>query len=254
MTLFSSKFLMALGLSAFASFAFADHHDGEQAESHAGHDHNVAAPAAVAKDGVVLYEAGVHYEELLVPVAPADSTTVEVAEVFSYLCIHCFNFDASVHEWSVRQNEDVTFIRIPAIFNKSWALFAQAYYTAQALGVSDKTHSALFEAVHTYKEDLRTSAAIAALFQRVAGVEKEAFQKAFDSFSVRSKLQQADSRARQFRLQSVPTMVVNGRYKTTSTMAGTNIGMLQVVDFLVKKEQAAKTAAATKTPGQLAAD
>jgi len=90
---------------------------------------------------------------------------------------------------------------------------------------------------------LRSPTAIAALFKQVADVEESAFQKAFDSFSVRSKVQQADSRARQFRLQSVPTMVVNGKYKTSSKMAGTNIGMLQVVDFLVQKEQAAKTAA-----------
>ena len=67
--------------------------------------------------------------------------------------------------------------------------------------------------------------------------------KAFNSFSVRSKVQQADSRARQARLSSVPTLVVNGKYKTNSSRAGTNVGMLQVVDFLVKKEQAARKAA-----------
>lgn len=255
MTLFSSKTLLALplalGLSAFSVAAVADHHEGEKAD---GHAHADKAPAAEVKDGVVLYEAGVHYEELLVPSAPADSSTVEVVEMFSYLCIHCFNFDAAVSEWSLRQNEGVTFTRIPAIFNKTWALFAQAFYTAEALGVSDKTHDALFEAVHTYKEDLRSPSSIAALFKRVAGVEQEAFQKAFDSFSVRSKLQQADSRARQFRLQSVPTMVVNGKYKTSSTMAGTNIGMLQVVDFLVKKEQAAKAAARSANTNQSAAE
>lgn len=232
-----ARFLPALSLSlllsAGAGFAYADHHEGA-AEGEAVE--TAAAP-------VVLYEAGVHYEELLVPSAPADSSTVEVVEMFSYLCIHCFNFDAAVHEWSIRQDDGVTFTRIPAIFNKSWALFGQTYYTAEALGVTDKTHDALFEAIHTRKENLGTPAAIAALFNRVAGVEQEAFQKAFDSFSVRSKLQQADSRARQFRLQSVPTMVVNGKYKTSSTMAGTNIGMLQVVDFLVKKEQATKNAA-----------
>jgi len=242
----SARLLSVLGLSlaltGASQLAHADHHEGE---THAGHAHAAkeTAPAANA-EGVVLYEAGVHYEELLVPSAPADTSTVEVVEMFSYACIHCFNFDAAVHEWSLRQNEGVTFTRIPAIFSQAWALLAQSYYTAEALGVSDKTHDALFEAIHTRKEDLRTPTAIAALFKRVADVEEGDFQKAFDSFSVRSKLQQADSRARQFRLQSVPTMVVNGKYKTSSTMAGTNIGMLQVVDFLVKKEQAAQSAEA----------
>ena len=202
---------------------------------------------------VVLYESGVHYEELLVPLPTNDPDKIEVVEMFSYLCIHCFNFDAAVSEWASRQDEGVVFSRIPAIFNKTWQLFAQAFYTAEVLGVSDKTHDALFEAVHTHKQDLRTPEALGALFRRVAGVDQAAFMKAFNSFSVRSKVQQADSRARQVRLQSVPTLVVNGKYKTNSTRAGTNVGMLQVVDFLIKKEQATRKAAMVEAGAQEAA-
>ena len=192
----------------------------------------------------VLYESGVHYEELLIPVATSDPDKIEVVEMFSYLCIHCFNFDAAVSEWAKRQDDGVVFTRVPAIFSKPWQLFAQAFYTAEALGVSDKTHDAIFEAVHTSKQDLRTPEALAGLFRKVAGVEEEAFMKAFNSFSVRSKVQQADSRGRQVRLSSVPTLVVNGKYKTNSSLAVTNIGMLQVVDFLIKKERAAAAEAA----------
>ena len=202
------------------------------------------ASAAESTDTTRTFESGVHYEELLLPSTPADSSTVEVVEMFSYLCIHCFNFDSHVQAWEKRKGDGVTFMRIPAIFNKTWGLYAQAFYTAEALGVSDRVHDALFEAVHTYRRDLRTPEAIAGLFKEVAGVERADFNKAFNSFSVRSKVQQADTRARQFRLQSVPTMIVNGKYKTDSTMAGSNLGMLQVVDFLVKKEQASKQAAA----------
>jgi len=215
----------------------ADHKDADGSHADGAH-------AQSSTPEIVLYESGVHYEELLVPVATADASKVEVAEMFSYLCIHCFNFDAAVSEWAKRQDDGVLFTRVPAIFNKTWRLFAQAYYTSEALGVSDKTHDALFEAVHTYKEDLRTPKAIAALFKRVAEVDEATFMKAFESFSVGSKVQQANSRAGQVRLSSVPTLVVNGKYKTNSTMAGTNIGMLQVVDFLIKKEQAAASAKA----------
>ncbi len=214
----------------------------QHADSATHQDHETPAKASNPDSGPVLYESGVHYEELLIPVATSDPDKIEVVEMFSYLCIHCFNFDAAVSEWAKRQDDGVTFTRIPAIFNKTWQLFAQAFYTAEALGVSDKTHDALFEAVHTYQEDLRTPEAIAGLFKRVAGVETDVFMKTFDSFSVRSKVQQADSRARQVRLSSVPTLIVNGKYKTNSSQAGTNVGMLQVVDFLIKKEQAAAKA------------
>jgi len=208
-----------------------DHHEG-------AHEVVEDAPAVPAVKNVVLYESGVHYEELLVPVPNSDPNKIEVVEMFSYLCIHCFNFDAAVSEWAKRQGDDVAFTRVPAIFSKPWQLYAQAFYTSEALGVSDKTHDALFEAVHTFKQDLRTPEAIAGLFLKVAGVEEKAFMKAFNSFSVRSKVQQADSRARQVRLSSVPTLIVNGKYKTNSSLAGTNVGMLQVVDFLIEKERA----------------
>jgi len=215
-----------------------DHHEG-------AHEVVEDAPAVPAVKNVVLYESGVHYEELLVPVPNSDPNKIEVVEMFSYLCIHCFNFDAAVHEWAKRQDDGVVFTRVPAIFSKPWQLYAQAFYTAEALGVSDKTHDAIFESVHTFKQNLQTPEALAGLFKKAAGVEEEAFMKAFNSFSVRSKVQQADSRGRQVRLSSVPTLIVNGKYKTNSSLAGTNVGMLQVVDFLIKKEQAAAAEAET---------
>jgi len=185
----------------------ADQH--EVSEPHAT-SHTEAAAKAKAKaepdasaDPVVLYESGVHYEELVVPVSTSDPEKIEVVEMFSYLCIH----------------------------------------------VSAETHDALFEAVHNAKKDTPTPLspeALGDLFNKVAGVEQASFMKAFNSFSVRSKVQQASSRARQVRLQSVPTLVVNGKYKTNSSMAGTNVGMLQVVDFLVEKERAAAAAASAE--------
>ena len=246
LVLLTAAFLFICGLAlavGAAAPARADHH----AEGHAAHAADEASDkakemAADKASDVVLYEPGVHYEELLVPVSTLDPSKVEVDEMFSYGCIHCFNFDAAVSEWASRQDDGVIFTRVPAIFNKAWQMLAQAYYTAEALGVSDKTHDALFAAIHTYNKDLRTPEAIGEVFKEAAGVKPEAFMKAFNSFSVRSKVQQADSRARQVRLSSVPTLVVNGKYKTNSTLAGTNVGMLQVVDFLIKKEQAAAKA------------
>jgi len=228
---------------ALSPAALADHHEGADD----GHGHATQAAAAPAPGQVREFKSGVHYEELLVPLTVSDPDTIEVTEMFSYMCIHCFNFDAAVHVWSERLPEDVTFKQVPAIFNKVWGLFAQAFYTAEALGVSDKTHDALFAAVHNQRRDLRTPDAMAGLFKEAAGVEKEAFLKAFNSFSVRSKVQQADSRARQARLSSVPTLIVAGKYKTDSSKAGTNNGMLQVANFLIEKERKARNAGGSGT-------
>jgi thiol:disulfide interchange protein DsbA len=188
------------------------------------------------------YEVGVHYEQLLIPVVTQDPAKIEVVEMFSYMCVHCFNFDATVSEWARRQSSDVDFRREPAIFNKSWELMAQAFYASKALGVTDKTHDAMFEAIHTRNEDMRAPEKMAALFNRTAGVVEADFMRAFNSFSVRSKVQQADTRGRQYRVAAVPTLVVNGKYKVDGRMAGSNTGMLRIADYLIKKELAARAA------------
>jgi thiol:disulfide interchange protein DsbA len=83
---------------------------------------------------------------------------------------------------------------------------------------------------------------MAALFNRTAGVVEADFMRAFNSFSVRSKVQQADTRGRQYRVAAVPTLVVNGKYKVDGRMAGSNTGMLRIADYLIKKELAARAA------------
>ena len=200
------------------------------------------APSVLAAE----YEAGVHYEELPIAVPQAEEGQLEVVEMFSYMCVHCFNFDAPVSVWAERQPDDVAFRREPAIFNKSWELLAQAFYTAEALGVSDKTHDPMFEAIHTLNQDLRDPAKMAALFKQFAGVDEADFMQAYKSFSVRSKVQQANTRGRQYRVSAVPTLIVAGKYKVDGRMAGSNTGMLKVATYLLEKERMARSAESSK--------
>ena len=114
------------------------------------------------------------------------------------------------------------------------------------VGVGEKVHGPIFEAIHVKNQDVRGASAMAALFKEHAGVSKEDFNKAYNSFSVRSKVQQASRLVAQYRLGSVPSMIVHGKYRVEVRMAGGNAGMLHVVDFLVEKERAALAAAAAK--------
>lgn len=185
------------------------------------------------------FEAGVHYETLLIPVDTADADRVEVVEVFSYACIHCYNFDGSVESWSSGLGDYVAFRRMPAIFNETWEYLAQAYYTAAALEVLDQMHAPMFEAIHLQGIDLRDTAVLAELFQTEAGVDNETFTKVFNSFGVRSSVQQADAHGRMYRVSGVPAMIVNGKYRVDGRLAGNNTRMLQVVDYLVERERVA---------------
>ena len=192
------------------------------------------------------YVEGTHFKAIPIPVTPAQGDGVEVVEVFSYGCIHCYNFDPVVHAWA-KANPQVNFRRTPAIFNASWALLAQAFYTAEALGVSEQMHMPLFRAIHDKPINLGNRELMARLFKESAGVSPDAFDKAFDSFEVSTKVRQADGHTRAYRLRAVPSMVVDGKYLVDGSMIdGGNDEMLRVVDFLVARVEAERqqTAAA----------
>jgi len=176
---------------------------------------------------------GVHYQKLDVPVETQDAAAIEVVEVFSYACVHCKTFDPSLEAWKTGLPEGVQFRRVPAIFDKTWEWFAQAYYAAEVLGVSDQVHTPMFVAIHDQGVDLRDPTLMAALFEQAADVPPAEFTQVVNSFGVRSRVQQAQAHGRAYGITGVPTLVVDGRYKVDGRMAGNNSNMLAVVELLV---------------------
>jgi len=187
--------------------------------------------------------AGTHYSVIDVPVATGLEETapaqVEVVEVFSYMCIHCYSFDPLLQRWEEDKPEGAAFSRLPAVFSDDWALMARAFYTAEILGVAEQMHGPLFQAIHVEPQNIRSEQVMAGLFNESAGVAEEAFSKAYNSFFVRSRVMQARSKSRAYGLNSVPTMIVNGKYRVDGRMAGSNQAMLDVVNFLVEREREA---------------
>ncbi len=215
----------------------------------------VATPAlaaegasAAAAPSLMRYREGEHYQKVPIAVAPASKDGIEVTEFFSYGCVHCFNFDPMVHSWAKQNEGEVAFRRVPAVFNQSWAFLAQAFYTAEVLGVAEPLHGPLFRAIHTDNVNIGDPDLMAALFTQHGGVSQQDFAAAFDSFGVRSKVQQATGQGRALRLRAVPSMVVAGQYVVDASMVeGGNAEMLKVVDYLVEMvaaEQAAQSAGA----------
>ncbi|MBM4204453.1 MAG: thiol:disulfide interchange protein DsbA/DsbL [Gammaproteobacteria bacterium] len=182
--------------------------------------------------------AGKHYEVLPLPVATADPAKIEVVEMFSYACVHCFTFDPSLEGWRSAAPADVSFRRTPAVFNKDWELLAQVYYAAEVLNIIDKVHTPVFNALHMDSVDLRDPERVAALFEKHAGIKSDQFNDVYNSFSVRSRVQQAIGKGKAYRITGVPTLIVNGKYRVDGQLAGNNTKMLEVVDFLIAKERA----------------
>ncbi len=184
------------------------------------------------------YDEGIEYKRLKSPVpTQVESGKVEVVELFWYGCPHCFRLEPDLHKWLKNKPENVEFIRIPAIFNKTWELHAKAYYTADFLGVMDKIHKPLFDAMHLKKQRLGTAAEIREFFIK-QGVSAKDFDSVFKSFGVDAKVRRAKTLSKQYGISGVPAVIVNGKYLTDGPMAGGRKGMIDVMNYLIKKESA----------------
>lgn len=196
----------------------------------------VASAASSAFSQPEKYVAGTHYDVLDSPVRTKDSGKIEVVEAFWYGCPHCFTFEPLLVDWAERNSQRIEFVRFPASFNNLMQVHAQVFFTAQNLGVLDRVHDAVYEALVLQNRPLQTEAQIADLFVS-HGVAREEFEAAFNSFSVRTKLQQAQSRMGDYKLRGTPSLIVNGKYRVmTGSAVKTQQELLRVVDYLIEKE------------------
>jgi len=208
------------------------------------------APDARATD----WQQGVNYF-LIEPAQPTSLPPgkVEVTEVFSYACPACNAFYPTIDRLreSLPSNAQLDFV--PAGFNptEDWPMFQRAYLAAQILGIDRKTHDAMFDAIWKTGElsifDPRTNRIktpppgiqeIAAFVAHETGIKPEAFVTAANSFGVDTRLRQADQLIRNYRVESTPTVVVNGKYRLDTQSAGGPDQLIDLVKWLVAKESA----------------
>lgn len=198
------------------------------------------APAAP-----VVAEAGKTY----FPIEPAESTAsgdkVEVLEVFSYACIHCAHFQPYADEIKSKLPAYAEFSYMPAIFNESWEAFARAFYTAQSMGLQEKTHQALFDAVHRDHRQFRSFDDIAAFYGE-QGADVAKFKQTATSFEIESKLTRSRTLVPKFGVDGTPTIIIDGKYRITAASAGGYPQLVGLVDTLVKKAHAERLAAKGK--------
>jgi protein dithiol oxidoreductase (disulfide-forming) len=171
---------------------------------------------------------------------------IEVAEVFAYSCPHCFDFEPLLQAWEKKQAKDVYLSQTHAMWNPQMEPLVRGYYTSIALKVKEKTHMAIFNAMHLEHKQITTPEQWADFFAGY-GVDKATALSTFNSFGVTSQIKQAEARARGYKVTGTPEMVVDGKYRVSSRLAGGHAEMLKVVDFLVAKVRADR---GTKAPAQ----
>jgi len=177
---------------------------------------------------------GFEYQVISPEMGTDSGKKIEVAEFFWYRCPHCYHLEPGLNAWLKKAPKDVAMRRIPAVLNDSWAQLAKAYYAMEALGVADKYHDALFNAIHVDALDVSKDAVLFDWAAKV-GMNRQAFIAAYQSFGVQSKVLRANQLTRDTKISGVPSFVVDGKYVTSETMTGTEAALFQTLDELIAK-------------------
>ncbi len=171
-------------------------------------------------------------------VSPAQPTetgkNIEVLEFFSYACPHCHDLEPALNPWTKKLPGDVTFRRLPAVFSDKWMIFTRIFYAAEAMGVLDKLHPAIFNATHVQHIDLTNEKTLQEWVGK-QGVDGKKFADIYASFAVMSKAQRAKQLTRAYGITGVPSFVVEGKYMTSASQTGGNDQLLATLDELTRK-------------------
>jgi len=192
---------------------------------------------------------GIDYRVVEQPMRAEDGDDVEVLELFWYGCPHCYHLEPKIKQWLAGKPDGVSFRRLPAAASPRWVPHAKAYYAAEMLGQLDKLHEPLFKALHDERRKVFSDDQIIA-FAAAQGIDEDAFRNAYNSFPVDMKVRKSAELVRNYNIDGVPAMVVNGKYLTSATQTGSTDRMFLVINQLIAEEskpeatEAADTAAA----------
>lgn len=175
---------------------------------------------------------GIDYTKLARPQPTESGEKIEVLEVFMYNCPHCFYLEPTLEAWLATKPGNVEFRRMPAIFSARSEPHTKAYYAAELIGKIEQFHMPLFRALHDEKKAIWDEAALVA-FAESQGIDGKTFHDAYNSFFVNMRVRRARDMVKGFGIDGVPTVIVNGKYRTSPAQVGSRKKMIQVIDYLI---------------------
>ena len=195
----------------------------------------IAAIALLALPAAAAPVAGTDYQPINPPQPTSDPSKIVVTEFFSYQCPHCYRFAKPYEDWIAKLPADVKAERVAvSIGHQAWMPAAQAFYALTAMKKVPAIDDALFGAIHRQRLQLDSEAALTDWVGR-QGIDQAAFTQAYRSFSVKLNTKRADDLSRSYRLPSVPTLAIDGRYLIPVADDGDFNDQLAIANALIEE-------------------
>ena len=180
------------------------------------------------------FNEGVHYKKLSQQ-SVDKGDTIEVLEFFWYGCPHCYSFEPHVQAWKKSKPANVVFKRVPAMFRPEWEVQARVYYALSNMGVIEDIHGKIFDAVHKDKRRLFKKETLINFVVK-NGVDRVALLKEYNSFAVDGMVRKAKKKQKAYKIEGVPSVVVNGKYLSSGSMSGSYDNLIKIMNHLVALE------------------
>ena len=165
-----------------------------------------------------------------------ESDKIVIYEFFWYGCPHCYNIEPTINNIESNLDKDTVLIKVPVALRDSWELHAKAYYALQQMKLDDNLHEKVFAEIHINSNRLDTKEKLAN-FIREEGYDADKFLNILDSFGTEIRVKKASRLANQYQIKSVPTLIINGKYKTSGSHVSSYEELYDVVQLLVDKER-----------------
>ena len=196
---------------------------------------NAKAPTKLSLADLV---EGKDYEKIS-PVMQTDAPEgkVEVIELMWLGCPHCYSLEPAILKYKKNHPEFIDFKQVPAMLNPSWSKDANTYYLADILDPTGEKEliTQIFQAIHDQRRNLRNPATLIRLFKQF-GYTEEQVNNVKSSMAYKAKLKRAQEIGAASQAESVPVVLINGKYRTSVSMAGSEERLFEVIDVLSKKE------------------
>src|SRR5690606_12245031 len=199
------------------------------------------AVAANVVEAAGRFQLGTHYRRLSPTqrTMVADADHVEVTEAFWYGCQHCYAAEPFFQRWLESKPDYVTFVRLPITWDRVPIVHARLYYTVEALEKLDEMHTAIFDAIHkdpSNRKTLLDEQELVEFFGQF-GVSAERFREVWNSQSILEvKLPRAFEFMQRYEVDGVPAVIINGKYTTSVTEAGSHEALFELIDELAAAE------------------
>ena len=186
--------------------------------------------SAFAKD----YQEGRHYE-LIEPLPTRNPEKIEVIEFFWFGCGHCFSLEQLIKDWKSEVSSEVDFFRLPVVWNAQTKTHAKLFFATETLQVPEAIQG-IFSAIHYNRKMMLSDKEIIPFFQGY-GIQEDKYLAATNSFGLKNNLRKAELFAFKYGIKGVPAFIVNGKYKVSATREIGTEDLLDVVNYLIEKEQ-----------------